>query len=372
MNGKKIIEEVISRACSLSIYDVGETIEGLASRIGRKTSEILKLNSNENFFISLEFVRSILRQVIEEVDPRIYPRDEFRELREAISRNTGVAPENIIIGTGSDQLIDLVSRIFLKEGDEAISIEPTFPIYERCVRIQNAEYRAVPLKNDFSLDADAILASITPKTKVIFLCSPNNPTANQLNHKDILRIAENFDGLIAVDEAYADFSSSSLINVADSLENLIVFRTFSKVFGLAGLRVGYAVANRRLSSMINERFQMPYSVSITALRAAVKMLENMDYIRETINAIKSERERLIRKLNEISGVRAFPSETNFVLFQVNKSSLIVYRSLLNRGIIIRNIGRVLKFENCLRVTVAPRHYMDRFTKDLEEVLWEGA
>ncbi|MEM1507250.1 MAG: histidinol-phosphate transaminase [Candidatus Bathyarchaeia archaeon] len=372
MSGKRIIEDVISRAYNLSAYDVGETIEGLASRTGRKIFEILKLNSNENFFIPLEFVRSVLRQVIEEVDPRIYPRDEFRELREAISKNTGVSPENIVIGTGSDQLIDLVSRIFLKEGDEAISIEPTFSIYERCVRIQNADYKTVPLKDDFSLDADAMLSAITPKTRVIFLCSPNNPTANNLNHKDILRLAESFDGLVAVDEAYADFTSSSLINAANSLENLIVFRTFSKVFGLAGLRVGYAVANRRLSMMINERFQMPYSVSITALRAAVKMLDRMEYIEETINAVKSERNRLIRKLNEINGVRAFPSETNFVLFQVNKNSLMVYRGLLNRGIIVRNVGRVLGFENCLRVTVAPRHYMDRFIGELREVLYEVA
>ncbi|MCX8171416.1 MAG: histidinol-phosphate transaminase, partial [Candidatus Bathyarchaeota archaeon] len=370
MRDKRIIEDVVSRSRSLSIYDVGETIEGLASKIKRKPCEILKLNSNENFFIPLEFIRGILRQVVEEVDPRIYPRDEFRELKGALSEVIGVSSENIIIGAGSDQLIDLVSKIFLKDGDEAISIEPTFSIYERCVRIQNANYRTVLLKDDFSLDADAILSSITPKTKVIFLCSPNNPTANQLDYGDILKIAERFDGLVAVDEAYADFASSSLINVASSLENLIVFRTFSKVFGLAGLRVGYATANKRLSKVIDERFQMPYTVSIMALRAAVKMLENMDYIREKINAVKFERTRLIERLNEMKGVRAFPSETNFVLFQVNRSSSAVYKGLLDRGVIVRDIGRVLGFENCLRVTVAPRHYMDRFITELREVLCE--
>ncbi|MEM2788173.1 MAG: histidinol-phosphate transaminase [Candidatus Bathyarchaeia archaeon] len=372
MGGKKIIEDIIVRGSNLSIYDVGETSEGLALKIRRKASEILKLNSNENLFIPLEFIRSILRQVIDEVDPRIYPRDEFRELRESIGEKIGVPVKSIIIGAGSDQLIDLVTRIFLREGDEAISIEPTFQIYERCVKIQNANYRTVPLRDDFSLDPEAILSSITSRTKVIFICSPNNPTANQLDHRDILKIAESFDGLVAVDETYADFASSSLINVAASLENLIVFRTFSKVFGLAGLRIGYAVVNARLSRIIEERFQMPYSASITALRAAVKMLENMEYLGEIINAVKTERERLIRELNGIKGVRAFPSETNFVLFQVDKSSSAVYRDLLGRGVIIRNIGRVLKFENCLRVTVAPRDYMDRFLQELKEVLSHDA
>ncbi len=370
MNGKekRIVKEIVSRVEKLDKYDVGETIEGLASKIGRKPSEILKLNSNENLFIPLDFVRKILRQVAEEVDPRIYPRDEYGELRDSISLHYNIPSDEIVIGAGSDQLIDLVSRMSLREGDEALAIAPTFVIYERCVRAQGAAYRKIPLRDDFSLDLEALLSSITPKTKIVFLCSPNNPTANQFNREDVLRLAEEFEGIVVVDEAYADFAGSSLVDEVSELENLIVFKTFSKVFGLAGLRVGYAVANRVLAKVINERVQMPYTASLVALKTAVKMLENLEYIREIIGELKAERGRIIEKLNEIGGVRAFPSETNFVLFQVNRDSSSVYRSLLNRGIIVRNVGRVLKFNNCLRVTVAPTPLMDRFLEELKEVL----
>ncbi|MEM2564680.1 MAG: histidinol-phosphate transaminase, partial [Candidatus Bathyarchaeia archaeon] len=217
-----------------------------------------------------------------------------------------------------------------------------------------------------------IMASITPKVKIIFLCSPNNPTANQFRREDILRLAEEFNGLVALDEAYADFADTTLINEASELDNLMVFRTFSKVFGLAGLRVGYAVAGDRLAKTINERIQMPYSVSITALKAATKILKKIDCVKKFIGELGAERSRLIDALNRMGGVRAFPSQTNFVLFQVDRDSSAVYRALLNRGIIVRNIGKVLRFENCLRVTVAPALMMERFIKGLWEVLCENA
>jgi len=365
---KRVVREIISKAQKLDKYDIGETIEGLASKIGKKPSEILKLNSNENLFISLDFLRSLLKQVAEEADPRIYPRDEFMELKESISAYHNIPANEIVVGAGSDQLIDLVSRMSLREGDEALSIAPTFVIYERCVKLQGAIYKSIPLKDDFSLNLESLLSSVTSKTKIIFLCSPNNPTANQFKREDILRLAEEFDGIVAVDEAYADFASSTLVNRVGELENLIVFRTFSKVFGLAGLRLGYAVTNKTLAETINERIQIPYSVSLVALKIATKMLENLDYVRKVIEEIKAERTRMIRALNQISGVRAFPSETNFVLFQVNRDSSSVYRDLLSRGVIVRNIGRVLKFNNCLRVTVAPTPLANRFLRELREVL----
>ena len=373
VKSKRLISEVIAEAQKLSKYSIGETIEGLAIKLGVKPSEILKLNSNENFFIPLDFLRNILRQVVDETDPRLYPRDEFRELKEALSQRLNVLPEEIVIGAGSDQLIDLVSRMFLSRGDEALSINPTFVIYERCVRIQKAEYKSVPLKDDFSLDVDALISSVNPKTKIIFLCSPNNPTGNRFSREDILRIAENFNGLVVVDEAYADFASETLIDLAGELENLIVFRTFSKFFGLAGLRVGYAITNRDLAKTINERFQMPFSASIIALKMATKLLEeeNFKFIEEKALELKVERSRLIKALNNIEGVKAFPSETSFILFHVEDiSSPSVYKALLKRGVIIREIGKVLKFKNCLRVTVAPAEMMKRFLKSLEEVLDE--
>ncbi|MCW4019919.1 MAG: histidinol-phosphate transaminase [Candidatus Bathyarchaeota archaeon] len=363
-----MLGRVLAEAESLGTYDVGETIEGLARRLCKKPSEVLKLNSNENFFVPLSFIRSALKEVVEEVDPRIYPRDEPKELKEALSRYVNASPEEIVIGTGSDQLIDLVSRMLLRRGDEALSIFPTFSIYKRCVQIQGAGYKAVPLKEDFSLDTEKILAAVTPRTKVIFLCSPNNPTANQFSRREVKRLVESFRGLVAVDEAYVDFSSSSIVDLIRGFENLVVFRTFSKVFGLAGLRVGCAIANPEFAEVMDERYQMPYSVTLVALKAALKLLEKSDVIRSAVEGVKAERGRLVERLDGVGGVRAFDSDANFVLFQAQKSSNAVYDALLGKGVIVRNIGRVLNFENCLRVTVAPSPMMERFLTALGEVL----
>jgi len=365
-----MLKQILNEAQKLSKYDVGETIEGLAHKLGKKPSEILKLNSNENFFVPLDFLRSLLKEVAEETDPRIYPRDEPIELREALSRHLNVSPQEIVIGTGSDQLIDLVSRMLLKPGDEALSIAPTFSIYERCVRIQEAVYKAIPLKEDFSIDIERILASVTSRTKLLFLCSPNNPTANQFNHEEILRLARSFGGLVAVDEAYADFAEVSIVDLIRKTENLVVFRTFSKVFGLAGLRLGYAVANRDLARVMDERFQMPYSVCLIALKVALKLLEEIDVIKVAIEELKTERNRLIRLLNKIDRVHAFDSETNFVLLEVEKNSDEVYKMLLKKGIIVRNIGCILNLKNCLRVTVAPSPMIERFLTAFRDVLGE--
>lgn len=366
--GKKIVRHVLNEAQRLGSYDVGETIDGLARRLNRKPSEILKINSNENFFVPLDFLRGILREVIEEADPRIYPRDEIKNLKNAFSEYIDVSPDQIVIGTGSDQLIDIVCGMFLRRGDEAIAISPTFSIYRRCTEIQGAVYKQVSLKEDFSLDVEAMLDAVTPRTRLMFLCSPNNPTANQFSRREIGLLADGFDGLVAVDEAYVDFSGDSVIRLVEEFENLIVFRTFSKVFGLAGLRIGCAIANIEFARVIDEKFQMPYSVSLIAVKAALKILDRSEMIREAIKKVKRERERLIEELNRISGVRAFNSKTNFVLFQVDESSDIIYERLLEKGIIIRKIGRVLNYENCLRVTVAPPLITDRFLAALREVL----
>jgi histidinol-phosphate aminotransferase len=363
-----ILRRKIEEARNLGIYNVGETIGGLADKLGRKTSEITKLNSNENFFVPIEFLRSTLIEVVEKIDPRIYPRDEVYELKKMLSKELDFQPGNIVIGSGSDQLIDLVSRMMLTKDDEAISISPTFSIYKRCVKLQGGKYKDIPLMNDFSLNLKSIQDSITPKTKLIFLCSPNNPTANQFKSQEIRYLAEEFEGLIAIDEAYVDFSSGSTIDLIRKHDNLIIFRTFSKVYGLAGLRLGYAVLDSELAEILDRKFQMPYSVTLLALNTAMKLLERKMITNSAIIQMKKCRQFLINHLAQLKGVEVFDSETNFVLFKVKKKSEMVYRRLLEKGVIIRNIGRVLNHDNCLRVTVAPYQIMDKFLVSLNKVL----
>jgi histidinol-phosphate aminotransferase len=365
---KATIRKLLAEAQGLGVYDVVETVDGLARKLGRKPEEIVKLNSNENFFVPLDFLKNILKESVNEVDPRIYPRDEYMELKEALSRYLRASPSQTVIGTGSDQLIDLVSRMMLKSGDEALSISPTFSIYERCVRIQGATYKPILLKEDFSLDTERLLNAVSPKTKLVFLCCPNNPTANRFARRDVEILAESFDGIVAVDEAYVDFSDGSFIDIVNNYDNLVVFRTFSKVFGLAGLRLGCVVTNSVLAKIIDERFQMPYAVTLVALKAALKILDKINIIKDAVEKVKIQRSVLIETLKEFDGVQAFNSETNFVLFQTIKDSEAVYKELLSKGVIVRNIGQVLGYRNCLRATVAPQPMMDRFLNALKEVL----
>jgi len=363
------LKQTVKEAQNLSIYDVGETIEGLAGRLNREPSEILKLNSNENFFVSKELLRNLLDEVNGEIDPRIYPRDEKTEFIEALSKYVKVPPDQIVTGTGSDQLIDLISRAFLKHGDLALIVTPTFSMYERCVGTLGAELVSVPLRRDFSLDIQNVLENGS-RAKLLFLCSPNNPTANQFKTETIHRLIAEFDGLVVVDEAYAEFAEKTIIPLVEKSENLVILRTFSKAFGIAGLRLGYAVSCYNLASTISQRFQMPYVTTLIALKMGVKLLERIDVFREAIAKLKAERETMIKRLNGMEGVNAFDSQTNFVLMELEKSSAEVYRTLLNRGIIVRDLGRVLHLENCLRVTVAPPEMTDRFITEFRGVLNE--
>ncbi|MDH5688388.1 MAG: aminotransferase class I/II-fold pyridoxal phosphate-dependent enzyme, partial [Candidatus Bathyarchaeota archaeon] len=258
---------------------------------------------------------------------------------------------------------------FLKRGDLALTVTPTFSMYERCVRTMGADLISVPLRKDFSLDVENVLKKGSD-AKLLFLCSPNNPTANQFEIEKIRRLIDQFDGLVVVDEAYAEFAEKAIIPLVDEFENLVVLRTFSKAFGVAGLRLGYGVSSGDLASTISQRFQMPYVATLIALKMGVKLLERIDAFRDAIVKLKAEREVMIKRLNGMEGVNAFDSQTNFVLVELERSSAEVYRTLLNRGIIVRDLGRILHLENCLRVTVAPPEMTDRFITEFGGVLNE--
>jgi histidinol-phosphate aminotransferase len=260
--------------------------------------------------------------------------------------------------------------MFLSRGQEAIAITPTFSMYEHCTKVQKAIYTPVMLKNDFSLDTENLFKAIKGDTRIIFICSPNNPTANRYKKSEIEFIAENYDGLLVIDEAYVEFAKRSIDEITDEFENVIVFRTFSKAFGLAGLRLGYAITNSQLAEIIIDKFQMPFAVSKFSLKMGIKLLENVKVINDAVNDLKLERERLIKNLRATSGIQAFNSETNFVLFRTKKNSDLVHAELLKKGIMIRKIGDILNLKNCLRVTVAPNTLLDKFMSGLNEVMDE--
>ena len=363
------LHEFYEASKDLEAYSPGETPEELAIRLGKRRSEVVKLDANENLFLPHDKMQEILREVAEETDPRLYPSGESRRIREALGLYLGVSPKQIVLGAGGDQLIVLLLRALLRAGDELLAIDPTFSVYGLTARTMGVGYRTANLGKGFSLNLEDVLSAVSPKTRILVLCSPNNPTGNQFARDEVLRLAERFRGLVVVDEAYVEYADYSLAEEVAGIDNMLILRTFSKAFGLAGLRLGYAVSNAEFAGVLNDRYQMTYPVSSISLKAGLVMLERISDVRASVEAAKRERAWLIDQLNSMEGVTAYASDTNFVLFSLARDYEEVYRGLLKRGVIIRKIGSIPEVAHgCLRVTLAPREKLERFLVALKEVL----
>jgi histidinol-phosphate aminotransferase len=348
---KKWLEEKLGKLQAIESYSVGESNETLARQLGISPAEIIKLNLNENLFMPREKLIELMKEIAEECDLRIYPQEEEAKLREKLGDYLKTPKERIVVGNASDELIDRIARLFLEKGDKAVSVMPTFPIFRYCVRRQGAEYVAVPLLENFRLDVEKLLGTFSPKASLLYLCSPNNPTGNQFKMGEVETLAKEFPGIVILDEAYAEYADYSMVSRIGEFENVVILRTFSKAFGLAALRLGYAVTNARLSKTLVEKTPLPFPVSVFTLNMGRKLLENFETVEKAVEELKSERGKLIKKLDEINGIEAFDSKANFVLFNTVKPCDEVYQSLLKRGILIKKFGKILQFENCLRTTV---------------------
>ena len=331
-------------------YSPELTNESIAKKYGLKPSAVIKLNYNENLFFPRDKQVSLLKEVAEECDLRIYPQDQEEKLKERIGEYLQVPAECVAMGNSSDEVMERAIRMFLGRGDKAVTFTPTFSVFKCCVNYADADFVGIPLRDDFSVDIAVMETAFTPEAKLLYLCSPNNPTANQLKRREVETLIDEFPGIVLVDEAYAEYADYSVVPLIDKFENLVVLRTFSKAFGLAGLRLGFAVANRRLASTIN-KLPAPYAISVLSLSMGRKLLENIGVVKASVEALKAERGRLISELNKLKGVEAFDSKTNFVTFNVDKSYEEVYVLCLKQGLIIKKLGKLLKYPNCLRTTV---------------------
>ncbi|HLN44134.1 MAG TPA: histidinol-phosphate transaminase [Candidatus Sulfotelmatobacter sp.] len=364
---KRWLDEKIARIQGQKSYSAESTNESIAKKYGLKPESIMKLNYNENLFLPKERIVSLLKAVAEECDLRIYPQDEEVELKEKIGEYLQVPVECIAVGNSSDEVMERTIRIFLEKGNKAVTFIPTFSVFKCCVDFSDAQFIGVSLRDDFTVDIEGMEATFTPETKLLYLCSPNNPTANQLKQREVEALIEDFPGIVLVDEAYAEYADYSVVPLINKYRNLIVLRTFSKAFGLAGIRLGYAVANPTLALTIN-KLPAPYAISVISLSMGRKMLENVALIRESAEALKMERRRLIDELNEIKGTEAFESKTNFVLFNTDKSYEEIYEDMLKQGLIIKKLGRLLKYPNCLRTTVGLPEMNRKLLKALRQKL----
>jgi histidinol-phosphate aminotransferase len=368
---KTWLNKKLSRLQGSEIYAPEKTNEEIAQKYGLKVTDIVKLNYNENLFIPRSKVIPLLKQVAEECDFRIYPQEEEPKLKQAISEYLQVSKDSVVLGNSSDEVMERTIRLFLEKGEAAVTFTPTFSVFKYCVTYQGSEYLAVPLKEDFNVDMDAMEKQFTSNAKLLYLCSPNNPTSNQLKPREMEALIENFPGIVLVDEAYAEYADYSVVPLIKKYENLIVLRTFSKAFSLAGLRLGYAVASPSLAAAL-DKTPAPYVVNVVSLSMGRKMLENLEIMRDSVTALKAERSKLTSRLNEISGVEAFDSKANFVLFNTTKPYEGVYESALRKGLVIKKLGKLLKYPNCLRSTVGLPEMNDKLITALKDYMGEKA
>lgn len=284
-----------------------------------------------------------------------YPDPLQLNLKRKLSRIKGVPVPNTFIGNGSDEAIDLLIRAFCNPGvDNIMILPPTYGMYEVSAQVNDIALKRVPLLPDYQLDLDGIAEQIDKNTKLIFLCSPNNPTGNSLNRVDIETLLINFRGLVVIDEAYINYSrQKSFIQELTEYENLVVMQTLSKAWGLASLRIGMAFSNAEIIEVLN-KIKPPYNINQASLDLACQALDKVEEVNAWIRETVEERNNLAARLMKLSMVeRVFPSDANFLLVQVNNASE-VYAFLMEHGIIVRDRSRVLLCENCLRITVGTK------------------
>jgi histidinol-phosphate aminotransferase len=281
-----------------------------------------------------------------------YPDPSQGPLRSRIAQLQGVQAENIFVGVGSDEVIDLLIRIFCEPRlDSVLILEPTYGVYRVAADVNDVAVHSCLLTDDFQIDTDEAKHRTAETTKLIFCCSPNNPTGNLLRRKDILGLCANTKAIVVVDEAYVDFAQSeSLISSVKEVSNLIVLQTLSKAWGMAAIRLGYAVANPLIVSYLMKA-KAPYNINILTSLEASKALEREEHVRQSVAATAAERERLTNELGHIKFVqKVFPSDANFLLVRVTDARKL-HRQLAERGVIIRDRSSEPKLANCVRVSV---------------------
>lgn len=281
-----------------------------------------------------------------------YPDPLQSKIKEKVAANYSIKQSEIFLGNGSDEAIDLLFRIFCEPRKDNILIcPPTYGMYEVSANINDVGIKRAHLTEDFRLNLLKIESTIDENTKLLFICSPNNPSGNSFAHEEIMNVAKNFKGIVVVDEAYIHFSNEeSLLSEINNFPNLVVLQTFSKAWGLAGLRVGLAFANEEIIKLFN-KVKPPYNVSEIAQQAILEALENHDKVGRTIKEIIWEREKLIRNLASFSFVRKiYPTDANFFLVKTSDAENI-YKFLLDEKIVVRNRNNVELCEGCLRITI---------------------
>lgn len=297
-----------------------------------------------------------------------YPDPLQWKLKEKVSEIKQVDIQKIFFGNGSDEPIDIVIRIFCEPTvDNIVAIDPTYGMYKVCADINNVEYRSVLLKDNFILDADAVLKATDDKSKIIFLCSPNNPSGNLLNKEEVLKIIQGFSGIVVLDEAYIDFApEASWVSQLDKYPNLVILQTFSKAWGIAAVRLGMAFASPEIISLFN-KVKYPYNINILTQNFVQSELDKIQLKEEWVKTLLAQRVYLVQELLKISFIeKIYPSDANFILVKVPNANN-TYNKLVDQGIIIRNRNTVSLCNGCLRITIGTKEENNKLISALKSI-----
>ena len=323
---------------------------------------IVKLDANENPYGCSPRVNSALASFR---DFSVYPDAKQTQLRKLLADYTGVSAANIVASAGSDQLIDLIMRLFVAPGDEVVSCVPTFAMFRFFTDLIGGKPVEVPRGEDFAVNVEAVLKAITPQTKLILLATPNNPTGTVTPREDILKIIDS--GVpVLVDEAYYEFTGQTVAPLVGKCPNLMVLRTFSKWAGLAGLRIGYGLFPRRIAEYLMA-IKEPYCINAAAMLAVQETMRDTEYLLVNVRKIIAERGRLFKLLGEFSWLKPYPSQANFILCTVSGERAKQLQHLLeDRGILVRYFDKPF-LKDCIRISVGRPEDSDILVKALQEI-----
>ena len=297
-----------------------------------------------------------------------YPDNKHKNLKTVISKNKNINVNQVVFGNGTDEILDLIVRVFCNPNkDKIITLPPTYGMYDVIAKTNGVENIEIPLKSDFSIDIDKISDLKTSNIKILFLCSPNNPTGNSFEINLLDNLIKKFNGIVVVDEAYIDFSSQkSLTNLIDKYENLIITQTMSKAYGMAGIRLGMGISNNKIISYIN-KIKPPYNVNTLTENKALEELNKIDEVKKNIDLVLNKRKLLLSSLEKLDFVeKIYKSDANFLLVKVDNADL-RYNQLLEKGIIVRNRSNQPLCQNCLRITIGTKIENNSLIKTLNEL-----
>ena len=340
------------------------TLKDIRRYYDPRYSDVVRMDTSVNVLGPNPVVKKVLDEC-EGMDVNQYPKPYSDALRAELASFYDVTPEMVIVGNGSDEVLDIIFKSFLEWGEVVVTTYPSYSLHSWFIRVNGGAVREVDLTPDFQLIPDDILNA---EGKMLLICNPNNPTANSFDPSMMERMISGWDGPVVVDEAYGEFTSNSLIPLISRYDNLIVTRTFSKAYGMAGIRVGYLIAGDGMTDIMN-RAKIPYSLNRVSERMAMAALRERDYVDRIISIVNQERPRLAADLERL-GFKVFPSETNFMLARSPIPSNQLVSALADRGILVRDFGSKRMLEDCVRTTIGTRELNQLLVERIEEVLTE--